>query len=282
MKWCVAVCLWVVFLAGCALPGVYISKTNLRSYQDFQGRMQQSEIIPVDQNLSSPLLQPYAYRVGPYDMLSIIVWGEPGLSSSPASATGTQSLLNSSTGSATPGFAAPQTNGQTSGFLVNEQGCIFYPYLGQVYVTGSTVDQVRKILTKRLSKYIRSPQVTVLVSNFRNAQVHIIGEVNRMGGLPLTDKPLSLVDALETASINTMTANTELIYIVRGNVRSFSVYWFNAKKSQSLMVAERFYLRPNDIIYVAPASITNWNKALNQILPTVQAYWFTQSIVQNR
>ncbi len=89
------------------------------------------------------------YRLGPDDILSITVFGEPELT------------LND--------------------VRVAIDGSISYPLLGQIRVGGLTVLEVEAELIRHLADgYLRTPRVTVAVTEYR--LVYVNGEVKKPGG----------------------------------------------------------------------------------------------------
>src|SRR6202012_838069 len=100
--------------------------------------------------------KPTAYKVGPGDVLQIVVWDHPEL----AAALG-QPAQNAKTTDAAPGF------------LIDENGDVQFPYAGTVHVAGKDVGAIQKELHKRLSNVYQKPEVTVRVASFRNAQVFV-------------------------------------------------------------------------------------------------------------
>ncbi|MFK5949803.1 MAG: polysaccharide export protein [Methylococcales bacterium] len=116
----------------------------------------------------------YKYRIGTRDILNITVWDHPELTIP----------------------AGEFRSAEAAGHLVAEDGSIFYPYAGLVKVTGKTVRQVRDILTKKISRAIARPQLDVRVAAFRSQKAFIVGEVAAPGHLPISDVPLTIVDAV--------------------------------------------------------------------------------------
>ena len=107
-------------------------------------------------------------------------------------------------------------------------------------------------------------------------------EVMKPGFLPINDQPLTISDSLAlTGGINPDSADPRYIYVIRGNYIEPLIYWLDAKTPDGLLLAERFSLQPRDILYVSSAPATRWNRALNQLLPTIQTIWYTKSIVNS-
>ena len=268
-----------LFLTACTVPGTYMSVGEMEQASVVHGKLVQAKIIPISR-ASLSQSRPYNYRVGPYDTLSIIVWDHPELSSpaSPSNSTATATMPGGST--LAPSMQTAQVSTQGTGIQVNTSGYIYFPYAGNVKVSGLTVNQIRNVLRRKLSKYIRKPQISVNIIGYQHNQIYVMGEVVRPGTETLTNKPLTLMDAINgSGGINPTTADAHHVYVLRGNSIRFVVYWLNISSPQAMIQAERFYLRPKDIVYVAPAGIANWNRVVAQILPTVQSLWYTKSLV---
>ncbi|MDT6962746.1 MULTISPECIES: polysaccharide biosynthesis/export family protein [unclassified Cupriavidus] len=146
------------------------------------------------------------YRIGPADILSIVVWDHPEL------------VFPSQTYTVGIGYEIPGYSGAASvpGYVVSHHGDIQFPYAGVVKVAGLTVDQVRTRLTRALAGVVRQPQVTVRVLAYRSQRIYLDGEVRLPGPQYVDDVPMTLIEALGRAGgVNVNTGDSSRIRISR-------------------------------------------------------------------
>ena len=122
--------------------------------------------------------QSHTYLIGTGDVLSVVVWDHPEL---------------------TAPFGS-FNNAQDQGNVVREDGTIYYPFVGAIGAVGRSALQVRDEMELRLATYIESPQVDVRVASYRSQRFFVSGSgVKTPGGFPITDVPVTIVDAINMA-----------------------------------------------------------------------------------
>lgn len=148
---------------------------------------------PIARARSNPALENlkrnYSYRIGSGDVLSVKVWNQPDLNA----------------------FSGNSGKQVSQGTWVDESGNIYYPLAGKLNVRGKTLPQVRQMLTGKLARYFKDPQVDVNISEFRSQQISVSGAVKQSGTITLTNVPLTLVDAVAQAGGFTDQADTDRI-----------------------------------------------------------------------
>jgi polysaccharide biosynthesis/export protein len=80
---------------------------------------------------------------------------------------------------------------------VSQHGNIVVPLAGELNVKGRTIAEVQEQLQKRYSKYIRNPQVGVMITEYRQ-RVSVMGAVQKPGVVELTG-PKTVMDMLAMA-----------------------------------------------------------------------------------
>jgi polysaccharide export outer membrane protein len=160
----------------------------------------------VEQDISQLIkkVQPYSIQGG--DILAITVWDHPELTSASTSSTAQMTSVSD---------MAAATESPSQGFVVDQDGSLQFPFAGRLKVSGMTEAQAQKALAAKLAYYIKSPVVTLRVQSYRSKRIYVDGEVKTPGVLPITDVPMSLMEALNRAGGLLPTADQSQITISR-------------------------------------------------------------------
>lgn len=142
-----------------------------------QGAVPQPVPAPPPQ---APAAADATYKIGAQDVVRVTVYDEPTLSGS---------------------------------FRIDADGSISYPILGRVEVGGLTVREVEAHITTLLQNgYVRRPQVSVEIEQYRSRSIFIMGEVRSPGKYPLAGE-VTLLEVLALAGSFTATASSDLIVL---------------------------------------------------------------------
>lgn len=139
---------------------------------------------PAPVALAPPIAPPpqNEYRIGPADLLQISVYNQSELATVQA---------------------------------VRPDGRIAFPLVGEVRAAGLTPAELSHALGQGLTRYVRDPQVTVVVTGFASKRVSVLGEVESPGVLDLVGD-LDLAQAIAQAGGFTEKADLEGAMLVRG------------------------------------------------------------------
>jgi polysaccharide export outer membrane protein len=170
------------------------------------------------------------YVVGPEDVLTVTVYNEPQLSGH---------------------------------FRVEKDGEFSYPFLGRVRAGGRTLAELGDVIKARLAEgYLRHPQVTVEVDQFRSQNVFVMGEVRTPGKYVLSG-PATLLDALARAGAPTDAAGPEVLILhpkdpIRGSPTlpdqpDAEVVTINLREIQDGRLSRNVTIRDGDTIFVTKA-----------------------------
>lgn len=122
-------------------------------------------------------------------------------------------------GSATPGSGALSGGGAQTNFaaiVVDNRGDISLPFVGQVHVAGSNLQQIERMLVARLRGRAHSPQALVRLARNATSDVTIFGEVASSTRMPLTAKGERLLDALAAAGGVRQPVSKVTVQVARG------------------------------------------------------------------
>lgn len=242
-------------LGACALsPGMTFNAKHLVDPLDPNSVAQIKEITPslvLDDNRARQALldndgisrlvdKAEPYRIGPGDILSIVVWDHPELvlpTQTYAIGTGVTELAFGDTASGIPGYT------------VSPSGYIQFPYTGLLKVAGLTELQARNLIVNSSGKYIQDPQITVRVLGYRSKRVYVEGEVKTPGTVAINDIPMTLLEAINRAGGVLPTGDRSSVYVIREGKKTRVNLPALIDRGQDL---NQVMLKSGDIVRVTP------------------------------
>ena len=163
------------------------------------------------------------YRIGPLDMVQVVVWEHPELTS-------------------------PMGQYQPAGQKVTTDGKLFYPYAGELQAAGLTAQELRTEITKRLSdKILNDPQVDVRVTGYNSRKAFVAGADVKPGFVAFNENPMTLPDVIAGVGGFSDKADPSGMQLRRGD-KVYNINYLDAFKSN--LPLERMMVQPNDQIFV--------------------------------
>lgn len=150
-------------------------------------------------------------------------------------------------------------------FVVNKDGEISLPIIGNVYVKGLTIEQAENKIKEKAEEYVEGVIVSCKMVNYK---VSILGEVTRPGTYTFYQPSVSVFDVIAAAGDLTYYGNRHRVKIVRKTPNEDIIYNIDLTES-SILQNSKYYLQPGDIVYVEPNKNTKALTTLNVPLNTI-------------
>lgn len=157
------------------------------------------------------------YLLGPEDVIEVSVWKEPDM---------------------------------TRQLVVQPDGKIFYPLVGEIRASGKTVKQLQEEISKKLEKFVTDASVTVILLRTQNYKIYVTGKVNKPGEF-LVGRPTTVLQALSMAGGLTPFASPKNIKVIRKSAGQDEIFNFDYKDvSRGNMLYQNIILQPGDVVVV--------------------------------
>ena len=139
---------------------------------------------------------------------------------------------------------------------ISANGTITFPLVGNIRVGGMSVAAAENALSKELKRYIKNPQISMLIQEYGNKTVYILGQVQKPSAVEIPpEKPLTVLEAITSVGGFTDIAAPSKVKVLRmdnGNQKAIDVDITQITKygNKSLDIN----LMPGDVVFV-PQSI---------------------------
>ena len=158
------------------------------------------------------------YRIGEGDVLGISVWGE--------------------------------NEASVPSVVVRHDGKITIPLVKEVAVAGLTPPEAEKLITEQLSKLLKAPDVTIIVSQINSKKVFMIGAVKKEGPMQFTYR-MTVMQAISEAGGLTDYAKKKKIYVLHTeNGREFKLPFNYDAVLKGEHMEQNIALQPGDTVVV--------------------------------
>lgn len=158
-------------------------------------------------------------------------------------------------------------------YLVDNEGKINFPVLGELTVGGLTKKQAESMIVEKLKPYMKeTPIVTVRMVNYK---ISVIGEVTRPGTFTISNEKVNLLEALAMAGDMTVWGLRDNVKLIReGSDGKQEIMTLDLNKAETI-ISPNYWLQQNDIVYVTP----NKAKARNSDIGNSTSLWFSATSI---
>jgi polysaccharide export outer membrane protein len=212
--------------------------------------MQNAEQLPAEiLSQKQPNVDPVLV---PGDLLNIYVYGTDQTAVAPFNrgqyVTLDGGIANTNTNNYRTSTSAESS---TEYYLVNSEGIITMPMLGDINVTGKTKEQLADEIKNMIyPKYVTTvPTVEVRLMNFR---VTVLGQVKNPGQYSSTNERMNILEALAKAGDLDIKGDRETVMLYRTNSDGSREIHRLDLHDRNLLLSPYFNLQQNDFIYVEP------------------------------
>lgn len=146
------------------------------------------------------------------------------------------------------------SNTQIQEIQVDSSGNIFVPYAGRIRAAGSTPDQLRAVITRKLDAQTPDPQVVVRRIAGDGSSVSVMGGVSAQGVYPIESATRTLTAMLAKAGGIKIEPEVAQIRVTRGDQTGkvwFADLYDNPKSDISLRPGDRIYVEEDTRSYTA-------------------------------
>ncbi len=170
---------------------------------------------------------------------------------------------------------------QATGFLVDANGNIQFPFLGNVKAEGLTANQLRVKLTDSIlgRKLLVDPIISVRLLNFK---VTVLGEVAHPTVVNVVNEKITLLEALGLAGDITIYGKKDHVMVIREEDGVKNIKYLDLNSSD-IFTSPYYYLKSSDIVYVEPtrARVSSSTQTA-QVIPIVLSALSFAAIIIDR
>jgi polysaccharide export outer membrane protein len=111
----------------------------------------------------------------------------------------------------------------------------------------------------------------IYIASTEESSVMVLGEVGKESVVPMSSGSMTLPQAIARANGIPFTGDKSYIQVIRGGILHPKIYTLNWKHVMRLP-SSSLLLIPGDIVYVAATPLTEWNRFVTQVLPTLVGF----------
>ena len=200
----------------------------------------------------------YDARIMPKDILTITV------NTVNPEAAAPFNLILRPTLSSTSSNVASTSGGSLQTYLVDNDGTIEFPVLGNLKVGGLTKAECEKLIHDKITPYLNAKENPVVTVRMASYSISVLGEVARPGSYQVSREKINILEALAQAGDLTIYGVRENVKLIREDANGHKEIHTINLNDANLLTSPYYYLQQNDIVYVEPNKVKAQNSTIGQ------------------
>ncbi|MFO7791037.1 MAG: polysaccharide biosynthesis/export family protein [Bacteroidales bacterium] len=143
-----------------------------------------------------------------------------------------------------------QGNPVRQGYLIDDDGYVSLPVLGDIHLAGMTRKEAVSMLEEKYEQYLDNPVVNIHIENYK---ITVLGDVARPGTFKIPNERITILEAIGLAGDLSITGKRKNIMVIRDKDGEKITYRVDLT-SDNILSSPVYYLEQNDVVYVEPNS----------------------------
>lgn len=140
------------------------------------------------------------------------------------------------------------SNPQLQTYIIDNEGNITFPMLGTIHLAGLSIEDATALLTEKVREDVTDAIVRLELLNFN---INVLGEVKAPGRYKISNRKITVLDALAMAGDMTEFGVRENVTVIREENGKLVYHHMNLNSSE-IFTSPYYYMQQNDVVYVAP------------------------------
>lgn len=160
-------------------------------------------------------------------------------------------------------------------YLVDNEGNISFPIIGQLHVGGLTKSEAEQMIQAKIKPYMAATENPIVTVRMTGYQVSVMGEVARPGTFTVSREKITILEALAQAGDLTIYGQRKNVQLIREDATGKKTIYQIDLTDANIINQPYYYLQQNDLIYVTPNKV----KAQNSAVGSMTTLWFSATSI---
>lgn len=154
--------------------------------------------------------------------------------------------------------------------MIGTDGYVNLPYAGSVKLAGLTVEEAKAVLMQKFGKYLKIPDMSIMVTTYGPRKVQVLGEVEEPGTVELDSDDMNVTSAISKAGWVTTYGRIKKVQVLRIIDGTMYIKEANIKNYiEKHDITQNLELEDGDIVFIPKSNKIDYKQ---DILPLLGVY----------